>query len=191
MKCNCGGPAYVKAKEKQDSASVTMCRACWMAWSFGRTIHSALFVTGIAELPVCDCANIFATTPKEKQVNLEVDVMEGDGFWRNLSGLILQRRGKEWKWVGFRRSGEFTEFKCEPDVDAQLDLPTFTKYCEGCGLTVKMVKPEPQVETIKPPEWGVVFESGHVAMYESKECAGYRVRDQPNSRVVRIDWGRA
>jgi hypothetical protein len=88
-------------------------------------------------------------------VNLEVDVMDGDRFtvW---GPDVYQYRGKNYRWVSFRVVDTWVESERD-DEEQDLDLPTFTRYCQGCGLTVKEVKPEPQVETIKPPEWAVIW----------------------------------
>lgn len=121
-------------------------------------------------------------------MNLEVDVMEGDGFAYTV-GFTYQYRGKEWRRLGMNYKGEWT---CGvlPSKDNPIDLPAFTRYCEGCGLTVKEVKPEPAVETIKPPEWACVFKDGGIIWCDNKKAAENRKREwggEPS--IVRIDWG--
>lgn len=120
-------------------------------------------------------------------MNLEVDVMEGDEFTK-LGGSVYQYRGKEWRRLGMNYKGEWT---CGvlPSKDNPIDLPAFTRYCEGCGLTVKEVKPEPAVETINPPEWVVVYPDGGVLHCTSKEAAEQNAKGLLNVLVKRIDWG--
>lgn len=140
-------------------------------------------------------------------MNLEVDVMEGDQF-SHTSGYAYQFRESKVRRIGFQYKSDWGNGVFTPD-ETPIDLPTFTRYCEGCGLTVRVIKPEPvddalmdclvdgcdcgcrkpQVETIKPPEWGVVLDNGHVAMYVDRECADRRGLGCPGHRTVRIDWG--
>lgn len=147
---------------------------------------------------------------KEAPVNLEVDVMEGDGFVQDYDGKVVQRRGKKDRQIGLHAVGRwFDHVPIEMPIK-NIDLPTFTRYCEGCGLTVKAVKPEPEdgvfmdclvdgcdchckkpaVETIKPPEWAVVNGIGQIYLCDSFNRAEHdaKVLIQP-VRVVRIDWG--
>lgn len=121
-------------------------------------------------------------------MNLEVDVMEGDAI-NQIDGIVSQQRGDKYRIIRWRHKGEWN---CGGPFNNEfpLDLPTFKRYCDGCGLTVKMVKPEPQVETIKPPEWGVMFFDGHVILFASHQQANQvRISPDSNARVVRIGWG--
>lgn len=123
-------------------------------------------------------------------MNLEVDVMEGDGFVQDYDGKVVQRRDNKDRQIGLHAVGRwFDHVPIEMPIK-NIDLPTFTRYCQGCGLTVKEVKPEPQVETIKPPEWGVMFLDGHVILFASHQQANQvPISPDSNARVVRIDWG--
>ena len=128
---------------------------------------------------------------KEAPVNLEVDVMEGDGFVQDYDGKVVQRRGKKDRQIGLHAVGRwFDHVPIEMPIK-NIDLPTFTRYCEGCGLTVKEVKPEPQVETIKPPEWAVVTRDGVIVECESKKARDALMAKYPHEKYkpVRIDWG--
>lgn len=120
--------------------------------------------------------------------NLDVDVMEGDRFVA-IGGSVFQERGNQDRCIGLRYKGEWANVQWHGELTT-LDLPTFTRYCEGCGLTVKMVKPEPQVETIYPPEWGVLFVDGRVELHTTQSAAEtWKERSAFIGRVVRIDWG--
>ena len=122
-------------------------------------------------------------------MNLEVDVMEGDEF-TVCEGGVFQYRNNQFRRINFRRvSGVWCD-KSPFEDEHPLDLPTFTRYCEGCGLTVKHIKPEPQVENINPPEWAVVWPDGSLVLSQCVEQA----RDDNAvkrgvARIVRIDWG--
>ena len=123
---------------------------------------------------------------KEAPVNLEVDVMEGDGC-RVTKGVVYQQRNGQCRQLGYFYVGRW---ETEPNAFMRLDLPTFTNYCDACGLTVKEVKPDPQVETIKPPEWGVLFKDNCVSLCQTREVAEDRKQVWGvGTRVVRIDWG--
>lgn len=142
-------------------------------------------------------------------MNLEVDVMEGDGFVQDYDGKVVQRRGKKDRQIGLHAVGRwFDHVPIEMPIK-NIDLPTFTRYCQGCGLTVKMVKPEPEddvfmdclvdgcdchckkpaVETINPPEWVVVYPDGGLFHCTSKEAAEQNAKGLLNVLVKRIDWG--
>lgn len=120
--------------------------------------------------------------------NLEVDVMEGDGIMQ-IDGIVTQQRGRKYRNIRWRHKGEWVEggpFESETPID----LPTFTRYCEGCGLTVKHVKPEPKVETIKPPEFACrCVASGKVRFYTTQDGRDKCVQSAKNWQAVRIDWG--
>lgn len=121
-------------------------------------------------------------------MNLEVDVMEGDAI-NQIDGIVSQQRGDKYRIIRWRHKGEWN---CGGPFNNEfpLDLPTFTRYCDGCGLTVKEVKPEPAVETIKPPEWACVFKDGGIIWCDNKKAAENRKREwggEPS--IVRIDWG--
>ena len=122
-------------------------------------------------------------------MNLEVDVMEGDEFTK-LGGSVYQYRGTKWRYVTMEYVGVW-ETSVKYANEKPLDLPTFTRYCEGCGLTVKQVKPEPAVETIKPPEWAVVTMDGVIVGCESKRARDALMAKYPHEKYkpVRIDWG--
>lgn len=124
-------------------------------------------------------------------MNLEVDVMEGDEFVAGEKGSVFQVRNDAYRLVLFGWVGSWVNMKLVLE-SPRIDLPTFTRYCEGCGLTVKQVKPEPKVETIKPPEWGVAYTDGSVIPFMSPEVAEKFVKGSPSgwgTRLVRIDWG--
>lgn len=121
-------------------------------------------------------------------MNLEVDVMEGDVFTANSFGLVRHYRDAQCRILGLRVIGEWHGDVPAP-AENRLDLTTFTRYCEGCGLTVKEVKLEPAVETIKPPEWVVVYPDGGVLHCTSKEAAEQNAKGLLNVLVKRIDWG--
>lgn len=119
--------------------------------------------------------------------NLEVDVIEGDGFEYS-NGYTRQHRTSMFREIGMKRVFQWAVGnpyqKGEP-----IDLATFTRYCEGCGLTVKVIKPEPQVETIKPPEWTIRWEDGRRELFDDSEAATvFLVESRRAGRVVRIDW---
>lgn len=120
-------------------------------------------------------------------MNLEVDVMEGDAI-NQIDGIVSQQRGDKYRIIRWRHKGEWN---CGGPFNNEfpLDLPTFTRYCDGCGLTVKEVKPEPAVETINPPEWVVVYPDGGVLHCTSKEAAEQNAKGLLNVLVKRIDWG--
>lgn len=125
-------------------------------------------------------------------MNLEVDVMEGDRFVAS-GALVWQKRigpaGLTGRLIEIGRVNDFHPAITE-SPETPLDLAAFTRYCEGCGLTVKMVKPEPKVETIKPPEWGVVFVDGRVELHTTQSAAEtWKERSAFVGRIVRIDWG--
>lgn len=121
-------------------------------------------------------------------MNLEVDVMEGDVF-TNLCGCVYQYRQEKWRHIALEHIGKW-EGPGRSNKEKPIDLPTFTRYCEGCGLTVKQVKPEPAVETIKPPEWAVLFKDNCVSLCQTREVAEDRKQVWGvGTRVVRIDWG--
>ncbi len=126
-------------------------------------------------------------------MNLEVDVMEGDEFTYTLNeggNSVFQRRGAQVRFVEFRRVCDWIEDNPNPEEES-LGVADFTRYCHGCGLTVKEVKPEPQVETIKPPEWAVVTRDGVVVECESKKARDALMAKYPHEKYkpVRIDWG--
>ncbi len=123
-------------------------------------------------------------------MNLVVDVMDGDGFVQDYDGKVVQRRDNKDRQIGLHAVGRwFDHVPIEMPIK-NIDLPTFTRYCEGCGLTVKQVKPEPAVETIKPPEWGVLFKDNCVSLCQTREVAEDRKQVWgAGTRVVRIDWG--
>ena len=120
-------------------------------------------------------------------MNLEVDVMEGDAI-NQIDGIVSQQRGDKYRIIRWRHKGEWN---CGGPFNNEfpLDLRTFTRYCDGCGLTVKEVKPEPAVETINPPEWVVVYPDGGVLHCTSKEAAEQNAKGLLNVLVKRIDWG--
>lgn len=123
-------------------------------------------------------------------MNLEVDVMEGDGFGYDDTGRVVQRRNDKSRIIGIGQSLRWFDVVRIEGVEQPIDLPTFTRYCEGCGLTVKEVKPDPQVETIKPPEWGVLFKDNCVSLCQTREVAEDRKQVWGvGTRIVRIDWG--
>lgn len=125
-------------------------------------------------------------------MNLEVDVMEGDEFVAGEKGSVFQVRNDAYRLVLFGWVGSWINMKWVLE-SPRIDLPTFTRYCEGCGLTVKQVKPEPKVETIKPPEWVVVLSTGEVKWYVSEELANKNNQIAHafgwNGKPQRIDWG--
>lgn len=121
-------------------------------------------------------------------MNLEVDVMEGDAI-NQIDGIVSQQRGDKYRIIRWRHKGEWN---CGGPFNNEfpLDLPTFTRYCDGCGLTVKEVKPEPAVETIKPPEWvAQCAASGKLRFYTSQDGRDKCVQSAKNWKPVRIDWG--
>lgn len=121
-------------------------------------------------------------------MNLEVDVMEGDAI-NQIDGIVSQQRGDKYRIIRWRHKGEWN---CGGPFNNEfpLDLPTFTRYCDGCGLTVKMVKPEHKVETIKPPEWAVVWPDGMLSFSVSEETPkNIASLNASGYRYVRIDWG--
>lgn len=125
-------------------------------------------------------------------MNLEVDVMEGDEFTYTLNeggNSVFQRRGAQVRFVEFRRVCDWIEDNPNPEEES-LGVADFTRYCQGCGLTVKEVKPEPQVETIKPPEWvAQCAASGKLRFYTSQDGRDKCVQSAKNWKPVRIDWG--
>lgn len=122
-------------------------------------------------------------------MNLEVDVMEGDVFTANSFGLVRHYRDAQCRILGLRVIGEWHGDVPAP-AENRLDLTTFTRYCEGCGLTVKEVKLEPAVETIKPPEWvAQCAASGKLRFYTSQDGRDKCVQSAKNWKPVRIDWG--
>ena len=122
-------------------------------------------------------------------MNLEVDVMEGDRF-TVCQGDVLQYRNNQFRRINFRSIGELWCDASAFENEHPIYLPVFTRYCEACDLTVKHVKPEPQVETIKPPEWGVLFKDNCVSLCQTREVAEDRKQVWGvGTRVVRIDWG--
>jgi len=121
-------------------------------------------------------------------MNLEVDVMEGDEF-SYINGYTRQHRGTAFREIGMKRVPEWIPGTPNPK-GTHLDLPTFIRYCEGCGLTVKIVKPEPQVETIKPPEFAIIWPNGAVNLCKDLETAERQIMNRgTDPRIVRIDWG--
>ncbi len=120
-------------------------------------------------------------------MNLEVDVMDGDRF-TVMNGHVSQWRGSLWRYVRLNHVGEW-ESLGTIFTETPIDLSTFTRYCQGCGLTVKEVKPEPAVETIKPPEWAIIWPNGAVNLCKDLETARGQIRGT-EPRVVRIDWSR-
>lgn len=124
-------------------------------------------------------------------MNLEVDVMEGDRFVAS-GALVWQKRigpaGLTGRLIEIGRVNDFHPAITE-SPETPIDLRTFTRYCDGCGLTVKEVKPEPAVETINPPEWVVVYPDGGVLHCTSKEAAEQNAKGLLNVLVKRIDWG--
>lgn len=121
-------------------------------------------------------------------MNLEVDVMEGDAI-NQIDGIVSQQRGDKYRIIRWRHKGEWN---CGGPFNNEfpLDLPTFTRYCDGCGLTVKEVKLEPAVETIKPPEWvAQCAASGKLRFYTSQDGRDKCVQSAKNWKPVRIDWG--
>jgi len=123
-------------------------------------------------------------------VNLVVDVMEGDEFVKDDCGKVVQRREKKDRRIGLDTIGRWVDHVPIEMPLNNIYLPNFIRYCQGCGLTVKEVKPEPQVETIKPPEWGVLFKDNCVSLCQTREVAEDRKQVWGvGTRVVRIDWG--
>lgn len=122
--------------------------------------------------------------------NLEVDVMEGDEFTVAINGgTVYQIRSDTYRLVMFQWVGQWINMRWLIDTP-RLDLPTFTRYCEGCGLTVKHVKPEPKVETIKPPEFACrCVASGKVRFYTTQDGRDKCVQSAKTWQAVRIDWG--
>ena len=121
-------------------------------------------------------------------MNLEVDVMEGDEFTVWVPD-VYQYRGKKYRCVAFQTVGSWEEL-LRDEEETPIDLCTFTRYCEGCGLTVKEVKSEPQVETIKPPEWWLEWSDGGYTPCTNETVAVSKAKDLGRvTRVVRIDWG--
>lgn len=121
-------------------------------------------------------------------MNLEVDVMEGDEF-TECDGDVYHYRGKQYRRIGFGHVDEWEDAE-KGGQETPIDLPTFTRYCEGCGLTVKHVKPEPKVETIKPPEFACrCVASGKVRFYTTQDGRDKCVQSAKNWQAVRIDWG--
>lgn len=122
-------------------------------------------------------------------MDLEVDVMDGDRFGYDDTGRVVQRRNDKSRIIGIGQSLRWFDVVRIEGVEQPIDLRTFNKYCYGCGLTVKEVKPEPAVETIKPPEWVVVYPDGGVLHCTSKEAAEQNAKGLLNVLVKRIDWG--
>lgn len=121
-------------------------------------------------------------------MNLEVDVMEGDRFTVDDNGIVWQYRNDKGRDISFRVMSDW--LKEDGERETTLDLPTFTRYCEGCGLTVKHIKPEPQVETIKPPEFAIIWPNGAVNLCKDLETAERQIMNRgTDPRIVRIDWG--
>jgi hypothetical protein len=75
------------------------------------------------------------------------------------------------------------------DNEHAIDIPTFIRYCDGCGLTVKMVKPERKIETIEPLEWACVYHDGLVLPCITQRAAEAVAGTWPGGVVRRIDWG--
>lgn len=125
-------------------------------------------------------------------MNLVVDVMEGDRF-TVCQGDVLQYRNNQFRRINFRSIGELWCDASAFENEHPIYLPVFTRYCQGCGLTVKEVKPDPQVETIKPPEWGVVWPDGSIMLMENEGKASSVVDKHATrefkAKPVRIDWG--
>ena len=106
-----------------------------------------------------------------------------------MCGCVYQYRQEKWRHIALEHIGKW-EGPGRSNNEKPLDLPTFKRYCEGCGLTVKEVKPEPAVETIKPPEWAMVWPDGALVLSQCVEQA--RADDAVKrgvARIVRIDWG--
>ena len=121
-------------------------------------------------------------------MNREVDVMDGDRF-TVINGHVSQWRGRLWRYVRLNHVGEW-ESLGTIFTETTIDLPTFTRYCEGCGLTVKHVKPEPAVETIKPPEYGVEnVDNGEIKMFSSREKRDLwcKVQQSGDWKPIRVD----
>lgn len=124
-------------------------------------------------------------------MNLEVDVMEGDEFTTAINGgTVYQIRSDTYRLVMFRWVGQWINVRWLLDTP-RIDFPTVKRYCEGCGLTVKHIKPEPQVETIKPPEWGVITKDGVIVECESEKARDALIAKFPMEgyKPIRIDWG--
>lgn len=122
-------------------------------------------------------------------MNLNVDVMEGDEF-TELTGSVYHYRGGQWRYIAMNHVGEWLGDGRSSD-EKPISLTTFTRYCEGCGLTVEMVKPEPKVEEIGPPEWNVkCVMSGKVRLYTTKNGRDACLRSSPNWQPVRINWSK-
>jgi hypothetical protein len=121
-------------------------------------------------------------------MNLEVDVMEGDEF-TEVDGDVLQYRDNEFRRISFRRIGKLWCDKSPFDNEHAIDIPTFIRYCDGCGLTVKMVKPERKIETIEPLEWACVYHDGLVLPCITQRAAEAVAGTWPGGVVRRIDWG--
>ena len=122
-------------------------------------------------------------------MNLEVDVMDGDRSYTKQAD-VFHLRGNQFRRVAMGYVGEWCDgFMIS--YGSSLDLPTFKRYCEGCGLTVKHIKPEPQVETIKPPEWGVITKDGVIVECESEKARDALIAKFPMEgyKPIRIDWG--
>lgn len=112
---------------------------------------------------------------------------------QDYDGKVVQRRDNKDRQIGLHAVGRwFDHVPIEMPIK-NIDLPTFTRYCEGCGLTVKEVKTEPQVETIKPPEWAVVWPDGSIMLMENEGKASSVVDKHATrefkAKPVRIDWG--
>lgn len=120
--------------------------------------------------------------------NLEVDVMEGDTFW-HVNGHAYHKRGEDVQRIGLQCISSWGKgvrlVGCTP-----LDFPTFSKYCEGCGLTVKHIKPEPVIETINPPEFWLEWNDGGYTPQKDQASGEAKVKilGKKVVRVVRIDW---
>lgn len=121
--------------------------------------------------------------------NLEVDVMEGDEFAAHVGRMgVQQKRGDKTRDLRFRKVDEWGD---APLVYTHaLKMEDVEAYCKVCGLTVKQVKPEPKVETIKPPEWAIRWEDGRRELFDNQPSAiDALVQSRRAGHVVRIDWG--
>lgn len=124
-------------------------------------------------------------------MNLEVDVMGGDRFVAHEGRMgIYQIRGEKSRDLRFAKVDEwgsgavYTHTLTMEDVEA---------YCKACKLKLKMVKPETQVETIKPPEWATT-DGREVRFYITQHRANEATKEAHEHGanrvcVVRIDWG--